>query len=221
MDGSQVYAAGRRRVIEMVRGTAPASLERGVPATPSWTVRDVLGHLAGVLADVRDGRMDGAPGDAWTARHVAERAALPVGAVIDEWARGDAGLAAQGPLPFDVVTHEHDLCGALDVAPRRDGEEVDWLLQRLVGGLHARLEKAGGPALRVRAGSDEWIVGRGQVAASGSTEPYELLRALMGRRSHDQVRAWLWEGDPTPFLSVLSIFPPPERDLAEGERSRR
>jgi hypothetical protein len=55
-----------------------------VPATPTWTVHEVLAHLAGGASDAVTGRMDGAPSPEWTSRHVSERARLPVADLLAE-----------------------------------------------------------------------------------------------------------------------------------------
>jgi hypothetical protein len=57
-----------------------------VPATPEWTVHDVLAHLAGVTQDAATGNMAGAPGDAWTAAQVARGASVSDGDLLALWA---------------------------------------------------------------------------------------------------------------------------------------
>jgi hypothetical protein len=39
--------------------------------------------------------------------------------------------------------------------------------------------------------------------ATLSGEPWELARAVSGRRSPDQIRAYEWEGDPEPFIKLF------------------
>ena len=40
-----------------------------------------------------------------------------------------------------------------------------------------------------------------------TTTAYDLLRALAGRRSEDQVREWDWSADPTPYLHAGLAYP--------------
>jgi hypothetical protein len=44
---------------------------------------------------------------------------------------------------------------------------------------------------------------------------FELLRAMTGRRSLDQMRAYGWEGAPSPERLVLPIFTPRADALVE------
>lgn len=138
-----------------------------VPATPAWTVRDVVAHLAGVGADMVAGRLDGAPGDAWTARQVAERSdrSLPdlvaeLRSIRDE---AVAAVAARGVAPpaFDSAVHLADLHEAL--------------------GLPAPDPTAWAPILEAVAD---------RVAPLRGTVPdYELFRAAFSRRSRAQLQA--------------------------------
>lgn len=145
------------------------ALAREVPATPAWTVTDVLAHLAGAAADSVDGRMDDAPGPAWTARHVAERRHLPVAELVAELrAHQDAvaSAAAESPRPaivWNIAVHHADLHETFG-KPRLATHLWDPIVEEL------------GP---VRAPE-----------LMGVVPPYELFRALFSRRSRAQVRAW-------------------------------
>ena len=59
------YAAGRRRLSEVVLDLGPEEVARPVPACPDWTVHDVVAHLAGVCADVVAGQIEGITTAAW------------------------------------------------------------------------------------------------------------------------------------------------------------
>ena len=67
MDVASLYASGRGNVTSLVQGSTQLELDRPCPATPGWSLKDVVGHLTGVAADVVAGRMDGAGKPAWTA----------------------------------------------------------------------------------------------------------------------------------------------------------
>jgi uncharacterized protein (TIGR03083 family) len=227
MDAADVYAAGRARVISLATGADPATLEDRVPTTPAWTGRELLAHLVGVPADVAAGRLDGAGSDAWSARQVAERSGRSVAELVEEWrstAEGfDATLRAgppglTGALATDVVQHELDLHGLLGTSAGESvAEGVDFGLNFMLGWLDRRVREPGLGALRLQAGSQEWTMGEGDVAAAVSTTPLELFRVVAGRRSAAQVRAFEWTGDPTPYLAVLSAFGPlAEADVVES-----
>ena len=72
------------------------------------------------------------------------------------------------------------------------------------------------PRLRLVAGSQEWVVGPGEPAATltAPTE-FDLLRALIGRRGITQVASWKWEGDAGPYLGLLSPWGLRSTDLVE------
>jgi hypothetical protein len=63
------------------------------------------------------------------------------------------------------------------------------------------------PTLAVRAGDRTWASGPDEPAVRLETEPFELLRAVGGRRSLDQVRALGWDGDPGPYLEAFTWGP--------------
>jgi hypothetical protein len=75
--------------------------------------------------------------------------------------------------------------------------------------LHERLRHCGLPALRLADGHREWVVGYGDAGAAVTTTCYELFRMISGRRSARQINAYRWTGDPTPYLPVISPYPPP------------
>jgi hypothetical protein len=66
------------------------------------------------------------------------------------------------------------------------------------------LAEAGLAPLRLRAGVDEWVVGDGTPETTVIAEPYELARLICGRRTAEQIRAYLWDGDPEPYVPLLA-----------------
>lgn len=221
---AEMYAATRLRLTGLFASLTPAELDTIVPSTPAWTVLDVARHLAGVADDVSAGRTEGAATEPWTAAQVAARAHKGVDEVLAEWtATGPAieDLLERAGEPahrlvIDVVTHEHDVRGALAKPGGRDEPAADWVLQRLVGSADAAIRRAGVAPLRIRAGTDEWIVGgEGEPAATLRAAPYEVWRALIGRRSRQQIRNYDWTGDAAPYVELLPVFPAAELDIVE------
>lgn len=190
----QVYAADVAAVAELAATLTPAELAQRVPATPQWSVHDLLAHLAGGSVDALAGRMDGAPGPEWTGRHVAERADAPVEALVAELVAtvdpvAAAGLVS-GPRPalvFDRSVHLADLCEALG-RPRPD--EATW--RPVLAAVAVRAEG---------------------VSDGVEVEDYELFRVLFSRRSRAQV-AELFAGSSATAeqLDALGIFGPREDD---------
>jgi uncharacterized protein (TIGR03083 family) len=167
-------------------------LGRDVPATPGWTVRDVFAHLAGGASDSVTGRMDGAPGPEWTARHVAERRALPLADLTEELRSHQDALAesvVDNPRPalvWDIAVHHADLHEGLGL-----GVLAESMWQPVLAGVAPmRFGTAGVPA---------------------EVDGYELFRALFSRRSRAQMQAWGLSLSANQ-LDELCIFGPREDD---------
>src|SRR4051812_31883819 len=117
MEAAEIYAACRGRLLDLAATLTSEQQAAPLAATPPWTVLDGYRHLAGVCADVLDGRMDGAGSPEWTAAQLAARAGASIDEVCAEWSvRGpelEARVAAAGRAmaftAFDVWTHEQDI----------------------------------------------------------------------------------------------------------------
>lgn len=218
-----IYRDTRGRIGELVGALDDEGLATPVPACPSWTVRDVVAHVAANASDVLAGRLTGPPSDEFTADQVAARRHLSMTELLATWAddsRGIEDLMRQLGRPMailvaDLVTHEHDIRGALSDADARDTEAVRLALDLGLEGLGARVSDAGLPALRVRADGSEEVCGPGEPAVHLEAPAYELWRALFGRRTDDQIRAYEWQGDPAPYLPLFSGLPKPVQAVVE------
>jgi len=163
-----------------------------VPATPAWTVHDVLAHLAGGPSDAVTGRMDGAPGPEWTARHVGERRDLPVADLVEEMRSHQDAIAEQAaasPRPaivWDISVHHADLHEALG-----RGRLPDRLWEPVLANVAP-----------MRFGAARVPV---------DVDPYELFRAVFSRRSRTQMQAWGLPLSPAQ-LDEVCIFGPREDD---------
>jgi uncharacterized protein (TIGR03083 family) len=224
MEAPGLYDSGRARVAALVGGLPDDELARPVPATPEWTVKDLVGHLAGAASDLTSGRVDDVCSPASTGRQVQERRTRPLASVLDEWesvapalemVMASAPKAVGRRLVCDVACHEHDLRGALERPSARQTDTVDFALQAGIGQVHLRLGRAGSNGLRLVAGSTEWLIGPGDPAATLTVEPFELFRLLYGRRSRPQMAALAWVGDPTGYVEHLALFEPATTDLTE------
>jgi hypothetical protein len=69
-----------------------------------------------------------------------------------------------------------------------------------VVGLDRRLRSVQHPALRLVADQEEFLAGEGEPVATLSASTFELVMALSGRRSADQIRELDWDGDATLFI---------------------
>ena len=242
-DLAGAYANARRRLQQLVAGLDDTGLMAPVPACPDWTVRDIVAHLAGIAEEVVSGTYFAGAADAWndaglaarrdqwTASQVRSRRDRPMSVMLAEWADAAAALepilAGAVPRPpgspawlpsapvADLAVHLHDVRGAIGQPGDRDAPVTGLGLRIYARWLGERLDQASLPALRLRAGEPEWVEGSGQPAVALAAEPFELFRAISGRRSVDQVRALAWDSDPEPFLDVLSPYPMPAAPLVE------
>jgi len=188
-DWGQLY----RDHVDAVAALAPtltdAQLATTVPATPEWTVHEVLAHMVGVPSDMLSGRMDGAPGPGWTARAVAERRDRPVEDLVAELRSNADALVASvtdnpAPAPvWDLAVHHTDVHEALGL-PR----------------IPERLWQPVADALAQRAPE-----------LAGQVPAYELFRASFSRRSRGQMRAWGTDRS-AEQLDDVCIFGPREDD---------
>lgn len=209
-DWGELYREHVAAVSALARELSDDELAMTVPGTPAWTVHDVIAHLAGVAADGVTGRMDGAPTPEWTARHVGERAGLPVvdlAAELESHQDAIAAATVDNPRPgvvWDIAVHHADLHEALGKgAP----PERFWLpVVEAVAPM-----RLGEVPVSVTAGDTTYGAGDPGTGAAEVT-PYELFRALFSRRSRGQMAAW---GSPalTPEqLDGVCVFGPREDD---------
>ena len=109
----------------------------------------------------------------------------------------------------DAVCHEADLRGGLGTS-RVPEADVLLGLRGFIGRWRQVLATAGAPTLLIQApGARDWWLGvpddPGAVVVT--VDAYDVFRALAGRRSQDQVSAWEWSSDPTPFLRAGLAYP--------------
>jgi uncharacterized protein (TIGR03083 family) len=210
-----LYRSGRLRIEQMLGALEPDRWAVPVPACPGWDVHAVLAHLVGVVEDSGAGRLNGPPGPEQTAAEVARHGSTPPDELLWRWTElsppFERVLSAGSIWPafFDVLSHEHDLHGALGTVGDRDGDVV------LVAKLLVRGVDMGRP----------FQVDTGEVVLTSSVpgeEPlvlrasaFEVFRLRMGRRSRAQVLAMDWSEDPGDLVDRLFVFGPAEQDLVE------
>ena len=190
-------------------------------ACPAWSVQDVYAHLSGLAADLAAGvERPGAPEH--TARQVAKRSTWPLHEICDEWTVTGPALErrieAESPrlrAPIiDVWTHEQDLANAIHIASGRRGAGL-FITLNVLWSLKRKLRDAELLPLRVITEDVDWVIGDAEPETTVRGSSYELARAVLGRRSLDQIRAFEWSGDPGPYVELLPWFPPPSADLVE------
>ena len=182
-------------------------------ATPQWTARQVEARRDRSVAEILE---------EW--QNVAPQVAL----LLDDF----PGRTGQ-MMVADAVSHEHDLRATLGRPGARDSTAVRVALDFLVSVfVHTGTAALGLPPLEVRAGERRWVAGTGGPAmgdleawrnelfpddltananvvprGSVSGEPFELMRAVAGRRSPAQIRTFDWSVDPEPYIPVFGFGP--------------
>lgn len=203
------YRAARERISALVTAHDSA-LGRTVPATPDWTVHDVLAHVAGVAHDAATGNMAGAPGDDWTAAQVARGREQSAQALVALWQEHAPALEAllSGPhggkvsaAVMDIHCHEADLRHALGLPAELPGEFLAWAGGAMRDRLAQQVAEAGLPEVSVQASEYEWFRGR------------------LGRRTEAEVSAYSWSADPAAYLDLFFIFGRATRSLGEAQPS--
>ena len=195
------YRAARLRVADIVNDNLAA---RQVPATPGWSVHDVVSHLYGVMTDISAGNLDGVATPQWTAAQVERCHGKSMGQVIEEWSgaapsfetflSSPAGSKA-GAAVMDVNCHETDLRSALGLAPALPDHVLAWAGESMLGAFTAQVAAAGLPEVTLE------------------TSDFELFRGRLGRRTRDEVAKFHWSTDPAPYLDIFFIFGPTEHPV--------
>lgn len=224
-DTSAAYRNARGRIADLVRGAGGnATADVAVPASPAWTVQNVIAHLSGLVADALSGNMAGAPGEEWTGAQVARGQGKSVELLLEEWADEAPGIEAAlaGPdggrmtaLVMDVHAHEQDLRGALGVPGERSGPFYDWAAPMLIAGFRARADGADLPTVRVV--TDAGSIGDDDDPVTLRATQWDMFRAVLGRRSAAQIAALGWTGtdDPSAYVESMRVFGPAVADVVE------
>lgn len=215
-DVGATYRQTRERITDLVADLGPEAETIPVPTCPHWSVHDVVAHVTGVCADILAGNLDGVTTEAWTHAQVEPRRPRSVEEVVAEWAEVAPQIEAIadsfGPpgrqLVTDLVTHEHDIRLGLDRPGARHSPAVAMAVDYLVAAFGRSLPERGLGPVEVVAGDQRWVVGgEGDAAIRLTGEPFELMRAITGRRSKAQIRALNWSADPAPYLAAFTFGP--------------
>jgi uncharacterized protein (TIGR03083 family) len=205
VDPGFLYRTCRERITALVSDpTVDETMV--VPATPEWTVHDVVAHLSGVTEDATSGNMAGAPGDEWTAAQVARGRSKSLGELIALWQERAPMVEAVFSSPegqpmlagvIDVHTHEADLRHAFGLPVDVPADFLTWVGNRFRDALDQQAAAAGLPPAELDISDLEWFRGR------------------LGRRTETEVRAYPWPVDPTAYLDLFFVFGRAAHSLGE------
>jgi uncharacterized protein (TIGR03083 family) len=224
VDCGAIYRRLRRRLIARARGWSGAQLATPVPATPLWSVHDVLAHLVGITADLNALEFDAADPEEWTQKQVLRRRGRSVEELGAEWDRegprfeeglGLLGYELGSHYVGDLLLHTTDVDQALGAGQPDDEEALAVALDFYLDAFHQALCTAGAGSVVLAAGPEEWTLGPGPIVASVRTGTFEAFRSLGGRRSARQLEALEWSGDPAGIIGLMSPYPLPRHDLID------
>jgi uncharacterized protein (TIGR03083 family) len=205
VDPGFFYRAARERIINLVSARG-VDTDRRVPATPAWTVKDVLAHVAGVARDGVTGNLDGVTTDPWTAAQVERARDLTVAQLVEQWqadgpfldavfAGAVDGIPARGVI--DVLTHEADIRNALGLPFSIPADALGWAAGVMRRDFHAAVADQRLPDVDLDATDAQWLRGR------------------LGRFTTDEARQLKWSADPDPYLDTFFVFGRAEVSLGE------
>lgn len=225
MDCGRLYGAKRRELVDLLAALDAGDLGTMVPATPAWSVRDVLAHVVGITADLNAQRFDVADPDEWTARQVRERQGRSVAELADEWER-EAPLFEEGLRLLgyeigshyvgDLLQHTADVCHALGRGRLADDEALAVGLDFYRIELDRALTRSQRGTVVIQVAGEEWPLGTGPTIGTLRASRFDIFRTLGGRRSESQIRAMHWSGDVDAILPVISPYPLPEHPLDDA-----
>jgi uncharacterized protein (TIGR03083 family) len=218
VDCGEVYERERAKLIELMQSLGAQELAVTVPATPEWSVRDVLAHLGGITADLNALDFGTGDPDAWTAAQVSARRDTSIADVAREWDREapqfEDGLRLLGyeigsHYVGDLLQHVGDVRHALGLPPVPDDEPLAVALDFYLISFDETLRSEDLGAVEVSVGPEGWTLGAGPRVASVTADRYELFRCLGGRRTEAQIRAMSWNGDVDAIVPHVSRYPLP------------
>ncbi len=227
-DIADLYDELRLDIAAQVEHLDDSALSAPVPATPNWSIRDIVVHLSAdaecalvgdfpseFFANFGDESVVGALND-WTGGQLRSRTDLSVTEALERWAEATPELLSmmRGEVPWpdgvpmfgervmltDACVHRHDINGALGITGDRDSAQVKLAASGYIATVGMRLTGAGIAPLRFTDGTKEWVAGTGEPGASVTASRFEFFRALSGRRDPDQIRAYEWDGEPDLYL---------------------
>ncbi|MGB3734254.1 MAG: maleylpyruvate isomerase N-terminal domain-containing protein [Ilumatobacter sp.] len=216
------YTEAVESFVEFARTLTDDEWATHVPCTPLWTARDVLSHVSGLPDDGIAGRMEGAPGEAWTQSQVERNAELTVDELLTrltsqyEMFGGVLDQIGEGRPPLDCHSHEHDVRQAVGRPGNQDSAIIDDASKLMLLGL-ADLPVGLTVTFDDRS---EHVLGAtdGASSATLSVSKFDMFRSRLGRRTRDQVRAFDWSGDDDAVESAMAgwfMFGPSEIAIAE------
>jgi uncharacterized protein (TIGR03083 family) len=223
IDCPALYERTRLELLDLVESLTHQQRSHVVPATPAWSVQDVVAHVTGIAADLNANRFSDDQ-DAWTAAQVDARRGRSVRELRTEW-DAEAPAFEEGLRLFgyemaahflgDLLQHVADVRHALGLERIADDHALTAALDFYLDSFHESLVEAEVGSVAVHVGGDRWALGTGDEVATWSASRYEVLRALGGRRDERQIRGYEWTGEVDAIVPLVSRYGVPPTGLVE------
>lgn len=206
------YGAVRDELIDALSQLRDGQILAPVPACPLWTVKDVVAHVSGLVAEKLAGVQGRLGSDEATTRQVADRADMTLAQILAEWTRNSVPFAEAmrtdhdfaGALTADLVIHVYDLVEVLAQPVKAADAATPLSASRYVPLLQQRVAAQSAIAITVEL-SDGALSPAPAVNADAAitlrATSHEFLRAVTGRFTRAQVEALDWSADPTAILN--------------------
>ena len=200
-DDAALYIGVVDRIDELVANGLP--LDARVRACPDWTVQQLLGHLTGIAQDWVTGRFEGYATDAWTNEQVDRHAGRSWNELRRSWRAALDALPSAAPHPQlgapwrwlfgDALCHEADLRETTDDLGRPPSDAVLVGLGQMMGRWRQTLQAREDGLVVSATGVRRWEIGQvGAQPAHLESDPYELWRAVSGRRAIEEISQYDW-----------------------------
>ncbi|WP_040492159.1 maleylpyruvate isomerase family mycothiol-dependent enzyme [Ilumatobacter nonamiensis] len=219
---AEEYRASRLRTTAILDGISADDEQRIVPTCPDWRVRDLLSHVNGLADDLSAGRNPAGDTQAWVDQQVADRAETTVAEQLEQWSTSGEAFEGTlrkvpqlGLLVIDLISHEHDIAGALGVQSDRSSSGIEMVMSSKTSTVEKDLVAAGLNAIRVVGGDNSWEYGQGDVELEVRGDLWEMFRLTGGRRSMAQLLACDHDGDIERYAPGLVHNPLPITDIIE------
>ncbi len=216
------YEASRERATALLDGISDDREQLTVPTCPAWRVRDLLSHLNGAAQELVAGRFPKGDSQQWVDQVVADRADVAVADQLEQWAESGPAFAELlrktpqlGVLVIDLLSHEHDLAGALGTESDRSSSGIELVMWAKTSFVEKDLESNGLQAIRVITGDHTFEYGTGDVELEVRGDLWEMFRLTGGRRSLAQLLATDHDGDIERYAPGLVHNPLASNDIVE------
>ncbi|NNC80428.1 MAG: maleylpyruvate isomerase family mycothiol-dependent enzyme [Acidimicrobiales bacterium] len=204
-----LYAAQRSELTDTLRSLTAEQAATPVPTCPGWSVKDVMAHVSGLVAEKLAEVPPPLGSDEATARQVQDRAGMSLAEVCDEWEHNASAFSAVAtddspfiqPFLCDLVVHSHDIQEALSLPIDATSPATVYAAERYLGLLQERAAEQDDVALTV-----DLTDGHTHEAAAGSTPltlratAFDVLRSVTARRTRSEVAGLDWSADPSALL---------------------